>query len=835
MIRKKRVLSTLVTVIIIIGMLPFGVFAAETNDYDSSWAKTEINYMKEKGVLSGYPDGTFRPGNNMSKAEFYKVINGLMGFTNKSKVSFIDVKSTDWYYGEVGKGLAAKYLSNTVKLGANSKINREEVARIIGFVFGIEKDLATAKEFTDYDTLSEATRGVIGGLKKNGFISGYPDGTFRPKSEITRAEVVKMLNNITGEIVNLASTVNKNIKTNLLVNTGDVVLKDMVIEGNLYLTEGIRQGDITLDNVEIKGELAIKGGGANSIIINNSKINTVTVDRQTRLLQVEFENTRVEQIINLQDGKVTDIVLTKEEILDGILDDLEDGALNNIVYPGDDKDEEGNRIYILPSFVKKYINDFYNIDNIGVHLSNHDVGVTRGHHKVTLILDDASAERIIKTDTFTVDTPKGFTDILAYGINTIILDNNIEITGSIDNSGLKNIIFNGYKLIINGEDVNEKQSSKETIGKETSVKETRKLPEIYDTGKAKIVKIPAMPEKGFKWPYLLKIPSNTYKKSNADLPKRYLMFEMANTNEAKYDEMGQIMIERLELQQAASFRLAEKLWSPVMVPLYPRTHIPYFAEKDYTDPNFIFEHQFDRDSVMLEELLEDEFIREQLLENYSENYYNVEDFLDFDKQILAMIDHAIDYLNQYGHNVEDKILIGGDSASGHFSNRFATLYPERVKISSAGLVISGVMAAKSEYDGEKLMYPIGTYDYEKITGKKFDLVEHNKVARIHYFGKEDDHEALMPSDVYGDKERDIMIKLFGAHLDNPLQRIRNVNDFYVESGGKGIIVYMDKTGHDVSNSMEDYLLQFYRENLRSERPVYNLPKNPKGLEVEIYK
>lgn len=673
MIKIKRILSTFLVVLMIISVLPFGIFAVKANDYDTSWAKTEINYMEEKGILSGYPDGTFRPGNNMTKAEFYKVINGLMGFTNKSKVNFIDVKPTHWFYREVAKGLAAKYLSNSVKLEPNSKINREEVARIIGFVFGIEKDLAAAKEFTDYDALSEASRGVIGGLKKNGFISGYPDGTFRPKSEITRAEVVKMLNNITGEIVNIASTVSKDIKANLLVNTGDVVLKDMVIEGNLYLTEGIGKGDVTLDNVEVKGELAIKGGGANFIIINNSKINRVTVDKPIRLLKVEFQNTVVEEVVNLQDGK------------------------------------------------------------------------------------------------------------------------------------------------------------------EANVKETRKLPEIYDTGKAKIVKIPAMPEKGFKWPYLLKIPSNTYKKSNVDLPKRYLMFEMANTQTARYAEMEKTMIDRLERQQATTFWLAERLWAPVMVPLIPRTKNGYWAEKDYSDRNFFHEHGLDRDIIMLDKLLEDEFIREQLMESYDRNDYNIDDYLDFDKQILAMIDHAIDYLNQYGHKVEDKILIGGDSASGQFSSRFSTLYPERVKISSVGVPTSGIMIPATEYKGEKLIYPIGSYENEEITGKKFNLTEHNKVARLYYIGKEDDHDALSPNDTYGNIERNLIIKIFGAHLNNPLQRARNTNKAYAEVGGKGIIVYMDKTGHSVSKSMADYLLQFYRENLRSERPVYNLPKNPKGLEVEIYK
>lgn len=379
------------------------------------------------------------------------------------------------------------------------------------------------------------------------------------------------------------------------------------------------------------------------------------------------------------------------------------------------------------------------------------------------------------------------------------------------------------------------ETIKEEIGKKPNYEIGKGLADIAETGKTIIVKVPAMPELGFKWPYMLKIPTNTYKKENADATKRYLMFEMANTILEKPEEMEITVKERLESLSPSTIWLAEKTWSPVMMPLIPRSHAGYWADKNYNDRNSVFEHQLDRDTVMLKKLKGDGYIGPQIIDSYYEYGYNIDDFLDYDKQILAMIDHAIEYLNEYGHKVENKILIGGDSASGHFSNRFSTLYPEKVKISTGGMVISGVMAPIPEHKGEKLVYPIGTYDYKEITGKKFDLKEYNKVARLLYFGKEDPHEALMPTDVYGNVERDIMIKLFGAHLDNPLQRIRNVNKFYIESGGKTIIAYMDKTGHSISNEMYDYLLQFYKENIRSEVPVYNMPKNKKGLEVEIYK
>lgn len=329
----KRVLSALIAIVMIIGMLPATSFAVETNDYENSWAKNEINYMKEKGILSGYPDGTFKPTNNMSKSEFYKVINGLMGYSEKAENKFLDVTQSDWYYEEVLKGLKANYLQSGELLNARDNITRGEVARIISVVFGIEESPSAVEAFADNLMFPEELRGVVGGLKKNGFINGFPDGTFRPYAEITRAEVVKMLHSISGEIVNVAGTVSKDVKTNLVVNTGDVLLKDMTIAGNLYLTEGIGEGDVTLDNVVVKGELNIKGGGANSVIIKNSKINTVSVDKESGLVRVVFENTTVEEVKTVKEVKIelTNGTVIKVVELDGKVEvAIEKGAA--IVY-----------------------------------------------------------------------------------------------------------------------------------------------------------------------------------------------------------------------------------------------------------------------------------------------------------------------------------------------------------------------------------------------------------------------------------------------------------------------------------------------------------------------
>lgn len=278
------------------------VFALE-NDYEGNWAKNEIEYMKNRGIISGYPDGSFKPANNMSKAEFYKVINKIMGFTNESEINFSDVVQDNWYYDEVAKGVAANYIIPAVSLDAGKNINRGEVARIIGIVFSIEGDKQEAN-FTDNDTIPEELKATIGGLKKNGFINGYPDGSFRVDAEITRAEVVKMLHNIAGEIVNEEGIITKNADKNLVVNTADVTLKDMEIGGNLYLAEGIGEGDVFLDNVKVKNIAIVNGGGANSVDIRNSQLKSLLLDKKQSLLNVLLSNTKIDTVTNTNQIKL---------------------------------------------------------------------------------------------------------------------------------------------------------------------------------------------------------------------------------------------------------------------------------------------------------------------------------------------------------------------------------------------------------------------------------------------------------------------------------------------------------------------------------------------------
>lgn len=200
----KKVLSLLLAAILVISNISM-VFA-ELSDVDTHWAKEEVNYMVEKEVIKGYPDGTFKPNDNMKKSEFYTVINGLMGFTELGEVAFEDVAETAWFYAEVQKGVGAEYILPGTTLEPAVNITRGEVARIIVKVFEIELNEAAAEEFTDHESFGEL-KATIGGLKNADLVAGFPDGNFGAEGEITRAEVVKMLHSAYTTLVEIEDNV----------------------------------------------------------------------------------------------------------------------------------------------------------------------------------------------------------------------------------------------------------------------------------------------------------------------------------------------------------------------------------------------------------------------------------------------------------------------------------------------------------------------------------------------------------------------------------------------------------------------------------------------------
>ena len=147
-----------------------------------------------KAYIFGYEDNTFRANGNMTRAEAAAMIARLkeLDMSNKAKPEFSDVKSA-WYNGSINAVVRAGYMKGYPDgtFNPNGKITRAEFAQMIMAI-----DKANGADVPFSDVKGHWAEAAIMQAYANGRIAGYPDKTFRPNNNITRAEAVTVLNKL---------------------------------------------------------------------------------------------------------------------------------------------------------------------------------------------------------------------------------------------------------------------------------------------------------------------------------------------------------------------------------------------------------------------------------------------------------------------------------------------------------------------------------------------------------------------------------------------------------------------------------------------------------------
>jgi uncharacterized protein YraI len=169
-------------------------YAAGINDINGNWAAAEIGNALSKGYVKGYPDGSFRPNGGVTRAEFVAMVDGAFQVTGQGKNSFKDVRSKDWFANDVQSALASGFVSGYPDgtFRPQQAVNRQEAASMIAKLLNLNG--AGSLNFSDAGQIDTWARPSIAGLLAKGVMSGYPGNTFAPKKVITRAEAVVMIN-----------------------------------------------------------------------------------------------------------------------------------------------------------------------------------------------------------------------------------------------------------------------------------------------------------------------------------------------------------------------------------------------------------------------------------------------------------------------------------------------------------------------------------------------------------------------------------------------------------------------------------------------------------------
>lgn len=169
------------------------------NDIDGHWAKADIEKFIKLGYVNGYEDNTFRPENQITRAEFIKLVNRVFNLTEKANPNFKDISSQDWYYEDlriaVKYGYINGYEDNTFR--ADNPITRQEAMKIITTLKNNEDvNLDKIYQYSDFKDIDYWAKEYVEGAIESGYIRGDENKLIKPKGNITRAESVTMLNRL---------------------------------------------------------------------------------------------------------------------------------------------------------------------------------------------------------------------------------------------------------------------------------------------------------------------------------------------------------------------------------------------------------------------------------------------------------------------------------------------------------------------------------------------------------------------------------------------------------------------------------------------------------------
>lgn len=280
-------MSTVMVAAAVTTVAPVHVGASTAfNDVSSDAYYSEpISYLVEKGVLAGYSDGTFKPSQQVTRAEAAKMIVETLGLqTSNAVVSFSDVEQGVWYTPYVAtlvnEGIVAGYPDGTFQ--PNGAITRSELAKMLVEAFDLEAGASSS--FSDVNN-SAWYAPYISALVENEITSGTTPTTFSPERNVTRGE---------------ASTFLYRIDTSLEHVTVEQVNDSTVtINGTTYEIAEDLKGLFNVKNVAALANAKIKFEASENSITKVTSLILVTSGKENEEVVLDAQGVTIDGYVHI--------------------------------------------------------------------------------------------------------------------------------------------------------------------------------------------------------------------------------------------------------------------------------------------------------------------------------------------------------------------------------------------------------------------------------------------------------------------------------------------------------------------------------------------------------
>ncbi len=210
---KRKLLSIVLALCLTLTLLPTATFAAGSYaDTNGHWAEAAIERWSGYGILQG-ADGKFSPDGTLTRAQMATILSRLLALPEASSYGFTDVAAGDWFADAIDRCAAAGIMQGTGgKAEPNAPITREQAMVMLCRALGIDAVAANLSGYPDGAQVSAYAAGYVAALVQMGIVKGDANGKLNPAGNITRAEIVTIIDrlitvyaNVDGAVINAAN------------------------------------------------------------------------------------------------------------------------------------------------------------------------------------------------------------------------------------------------------------------------------------------------------------------------------------------------------------------------------------------------------------------------------------------------------------------------------------------------------------------------------------------------------------------------------------------------------------------------------------------------------
>ena len=289
---KKRILSLFLCIVTVFSMttMAYGAVTIEhTDKYGKTvklndfldtkghWAHDTILKCAEYGLVAGN-NGYYMPNKPIKRGDLAIIIDRMLGLKTVSYNLFNDLPNDSYYRDAVLRCVAAGYIAGTSAntVSPEGFATREQVAVIICRMFNIDTSYYGYTSFADDAKIGAWAKPSVAAVKRLGYMVGGNNNQFNPKSNITRAELITLINNIANTYIpktdrnGSGSDFKGTFPTNI-VTCRNITLNQSTVGRDLILTQSA--STLTLNNTTVMGRLLVMA--RSSITLSNSKISQI--------------------------------------------------------------------------------------------------------------------------------------------------------------------------------------------------------------------------------------------------------------------------------------------------------------------------------------------------------------------------------------------------------------------------------------------------------------------------------------------------------------------------------------------------------------------------------